>query len=280
MLENGRVIGRFYFDLHPRPTKQVTGALTHVVRTGVAGRQLPEIIVWAALPGGQAGDPGLMTHDEVRITMFHEFGHVVHDILSARHRWLGVTRVAENDFVEAPSQMFEEWTWDPATLATFATHYQTNEPIPAAVVARMKRASDFGKAIGPTGVRGQMIVARYLLELNNRDPKTIDTTALMHDVTNALVPFPYMDGTHRQTSFTQIGNANYSASYYTYMWSLVIAKDMFSRFDATNLLAPAVARCYRETVLAPGGAKPAAAMLQDFLGRPFNEKAYGEWLNR
>jgi thimet oligopeptidase len=250
------------------------------VRTGVTGRQLPEVIVWAALPGGEPGDPGLLTHDDVRLTMFHEFGHVVQDILSARHRWLGVGRTVEADFVEAPSQMFEEWTWDPATLATFARHYQTNEPIPADLVARMRRAGDFGKALGPTGVRGQMIVARYLLELNQRDPKSLDTTALMRDVTNALVPFKYVDGTHRQTSFTQIGNANYTASYYTYMWSLVIAKDLFSKFDATNLLSPTAARRYRDTVLAPGGTKPAAALIQDFLGRPFNATAYEAWLNR
>jgi thimet oligopeptidase len=281
MLENGRAIGRFYLDLHPRPNKQVTGGLTQVVRTGVTGRQLPEIVVWAALPGGQAGDPGLLTHDDVRLTMFHEFGHVVHDILSARHRWLGVTRTVEPDFVEAPSQMFEEWTWDPATLATFARHYQTNEPIPAAVVARMRRANDFGIALGPAGgVRPQMVVARYALALNDRDPKGLDTTALLRDVTNALVPFPYVDGTHRQTSFTQLGNANYTVSYYTYMWSLVIAKDLFSKFDATNLLSPAVARRYRDAVLAPGGTKPAAALIQDFLGRPFDAKAYEAWLNR
>ncbi|MBZ5557714.1 MAG: Zn-dependent oligopeptidase [Acidobacteriia bacterium] len=280
MLENGKPIGRFYLDLRPRRNKQGTGALTGVVRTGVAGRQLPETVMYGALPGGQPGDPGLLTHDDVQVTMFHEFGHVVHQILSARHRWFGVTRVSEADFIEAPSQMFEEWTWDPATLATFAKHYQTNEPIPAELVARMRRANDFGKAIGPTGLRPQMIVARYTLDLNNRDPKSIDTTALMRDVTNALVPFPYVDGTHRQTSFTQLGNPNYTASYYTYMWSLVIAKDLFSKFDPTNLLSPTVARRYRDTVLAPGGAKPAAALVQDFLGRPFNAKAYEAWLNR
>jgi thimet oligopeptidase len=280
VLENRQTIGRIYLDLHPRRNKQGTGALTSSMRTGVAGRQLPEIVMWAALPGGQPGDPGLMTHDEVRLTLFHEFGHLMHHLLSARHRWLGVTRPAEQDFTEVPSQEFEEWTWDPATLGTFAKHYQTDEPIPAATVARMRRASDFGKAIGPTGVRGQMIVARYLLDLNSRDPKTIDTTALMRDVTNALVPFPYVDGTHRQTSFTQIGNGNYSASYYTYMWSLVIVKDLFSHFDAANLLSPTVARRYRDTILAPGGAKPAAAMIQDFLGRPFNAAAYEAWLNR
>ncbi len=280
MLEDGRAIGRFYLDLHPRRNKQGTGALTAVVRTGVAGRQLPEIVMWGALPGGQPGDPGLLTHDDVRLTMFHEFGHVVHDILSARHRWLGVTRTVESDFVEAPSQMFEEWTWDPATLAAFAKHYQTNEPIAAEVVARMRRASDFGKALGPTGLRGQMIVARYTLDLNSRDPKTIDTTALMRDVTNALVPFPYVDGTHRQTSFTQLGNANYTASYYTYMWSLVIAKDLFGKFDSANLLSPTVARRYRDAVLAPGGTKPAATLIRDFLGRPFNATAYEAWLNR
>ncbi|MBZ5559547.1 MAG: Zn-dependent oligopeptidase [Acidobacteriia bacterium] len=274
VLDGGALIGRFYLDTHPRPNKQ-SNPITGTVRVGVAGRQLPEAVLMTALPGGQAGDPGLMTHEEV-VTFFHEFGHVVHAIVSARP-WFGTGRLVERDFVEAPSQMFEEWTWDPATLATFAKHYQTNEPIPAALVLKMRRANEFGQALG---VRQQMVFAKLSLSLHDRDPKSVDSTALIRDLTNKYLPFPFVEGTHRQTAFTHLANRNYSASYYTYMWSLVIAKDLFSKFDQTNLLAPAVARKYREAVLAPGGSKPAADLVRDFLGRPFNAAAWEAWLNR
>ena len=95
---------------------------------------------------------------------------------------------------------------------------------------------------------------------------------MVKDLVNQYTPFPYVEGTHFQASFGHLDG--YSAVYYTYMWSLVIAKDMFSQFDATNLLAPAVAAKYRETVLAPGGSKPAAKLVGDFLGRPFEFKAW------
>jgi len=171
--------------------------------------------------------------------------------------------------------MLEEWTWDPATLATFAKHYETNQPIPAALVTEMHRASEFGKALN---VRQQMVYARLSLSVYDRDPKLVDTTALVKEITNKLTPYPYVEGTHFQTSFGHLDG--YSAVYYTYMWSLVIAKDLFSQFDPSNLLAPAVAQRYRDAVLAPGGSKPAAALVRDFLGRPFDFKSWEAWLNR
>jgi thimet oligopeptidase len=90
-------------------------------------------------------------------------------------------------------------------------------------------------------------------------------------------PYPYVEGTHFQTAFGHLDG--YSAVYYTYMWSLVIAKDLFSQFDRTNLLAPAVAQKYRVNILAPGGSKPAAMLVRDFLGRPFELTAWQRWLN-
>jgi thimet oligopeptidase len=274
MLENGAMIGRFYLDMHPRPNKY-NHAAQFGIRSGVTGRQVPEAALVCNLPGGQAGDPGLMTHDDV-ITFFHEFGHLVHALVSGRHQWIGISGITtEQDFVEAPSQMLEEWTWDPATLATFARHYETGQPIPAALVTQMRRANEFGKALN---VRQQMVYARLSLSIYDRDPKSVDTTALVRDLTNQLTPYPYVEGTHFQTSFGHLDG--YSAVYYTYMWSLVIAKDLFSRFDPANLLAPEIARKYRDAVLAPGGSKPAAALVQDFLGRPFQFKAWEDWLNR
>jgi thimet oligopeptidase len=274
MLENGRMVGRFYLDMHPRPNKY-NHAAEFGIRSGVTGRQVPEAALVCNLPGGQPGDPGLMTHDDV-VTFFHEFGHLVHALLSGRHDWIGISGITtEQDFVEAPSQMLEEWTWDPATLATFARHHDTNQPIPEQLVRQMRRASEFGKALN---VRQQMVYARLSLSIYDRDPKQVDTTALVKELTNKLTPYQYVEGTHFQTSFGHLDG--YSAVYYTYMWSLVIAKDLFSQFDRGNLLAPEIAKKYRETVLAPGGSKPAATLVRDFLGRPFAFSAWESWLNR
>jgi thimet oligopeptidase len=274
MIEDGKLLGRFYLDMHPRPNKY-NHAAQFGIRSGVTERQVPEAALVCNLPGGQPGDPGLMTHDDV-VTFFHEFGHLVHGLLSGRHTWIGISGITtEQDFVEAPSQMLEEWTWDPATLATFARHHETNQPIPATLVAQMRRASEFGKALN---VGQQMLYARLSLSVYDRDPKSVDTTALVKELTNKVTPYPYVEGTHFQTSFGHLDG--YSAVYYTYMWSLVIAKDLFAQFDRANLLAPTVARRYRDLVLAPGGSKPAATLVRDFLGRPFEFKAWEAWLNQ
>jgi thimet oligopeptidase len=274
LVENGRVIGRFYLDMHPRPNKY-NHAAEFPIRTGLASRQIPEASLVCNLPGGDPDDPGLMTHDDVE-TFFHEFGHLVHTLLSGRHQWIGIGGIStEQDFVEAPSQMLEEWTRDTKTLQTFARHHQTNEPIPAALVARMRRAGEFGKALS---VRQQMVYAKLSLSVYDRDPRAVDTTAMVKDLIGKYLPTPYVDGTHFQTSFGHLDG--YSAVYYTYMWSLVIAKDMFSQFDSGNLLTPGVAAKYRSAVLAPGGSKPAASLVADFLGRPFDFKAWERWLNQ
>jgi len=270
-------VPRIYLDAHPRPNKQRTGAYTRTAREGVAGRQLPEVVIQESLPGGQPGDPGLLTQDLVRDPVFHEFGHALHHIFTGRQRWFGLTSFAERDFNEAPSQMFEEWTWDSKTLATFAKHYETNEPIPPALVEKLRASRECCTALN---VAGQIAFARLSLSLFDRDPKSVDSTALIRDIMNAYVPYGHAEGTHRQASFTHLANAAYVSSYYIYQWSLVIAKDMFSRFDRSDLLAPGPARRYRETVLQPGGSKPAADLVKDFLGRPFNEKAWEQWLNR
>jgi thimet oligopeptidase len=180
----------------------------------------------------------------------------------------------ERDFVEAPSQMLEEWMRDPKVLATFARHYQTGAPIPAELVKRMVRANEFGKALG---VRRQMVYARTSLSYYDRDPRTVNTTEITRQLTQQYQPFPFVEGTHFQTAFGHLDG--YSAVYYTYMWSLVIAKDLFSQFDRSNLLDPVVAGRYRQAILVPGGSKPAARLVEDFLGRPFNEQAYRAWLN-
>lgn len=277
MFEDGKRVGRFYLDMHPRRDKY-SHAAQFDIRTGVEGRQIPEAALVCNLPGGEAGDPGLCDMEDVN-TFFHEFGHLLHTLFAGHHRWVGVGGIrTEQDFVEAPSQMLEEWMRDAPTLQTFAKHHQTGEPIPAGLVKQMVRAGAFGD-LDPKGIgiRRQMVLADVSLSIYDRDPARLDTDSLFARLANRYCPYPWAPETHFQCAFTHL--ENYSAGYYTYMWSEVIAKDLFTKFDRSNLLDPAVAKRYRDAVLAPGGSKPAAKLVEEFLGRPFRFDAYQAWLN-
>jgi thimet oligopeptidase len=272
VLDGGRALGRIYLDMHPRDNKYKHYA-QFTLTSGKAGQTLPEGVLVCNFPRPGA-EPALMEHSDVE-TFFHEFGHLMHHTLGGHTRWAGLSGVAtEWDFVEAPSQMLEEWVWRPESLQTFARHVDTGEPIPEALVARMKAADEFGKGLY---VRQQMFYAATSLELHSRDPQGLDTSAVVAELQAKYTPFRFVDGTYFQESFTHLDG--YSAIYYTYMWSLVIAKDMFTVFARDGLLDPGAAARYRRTVLEPGGSKPAADLVRDFLGRPYNFTAYEEWLN-
>jgi thimet oligopeptidase len=270
--EDGRLLGRIFLDMHPRPDK-FSHAAMYSMRTGKAGRRVPECALLCNLP--RPGEqPALLEHEEVD-TFFHEFGHLLHHIFAGAQRWAGIAGLrTERDFIEAPSQLLEEWTRDPATLATFAVHHQTGEPVPASLVARLRAADEFGKGLW---VRQQMFYAALSLELYRRDPAELDPLAVEQATERLHAPFAHLDGTYLHLSFGHLDG--YSATYYTYMWSLVIAKDLFTRFDPAALLDPGVAGRYRETVLAAGGSAPAAELVRSFLGRDQTADAYRRWLN-
>jgi thimet oligopeptidase len=271
--EKGKLVGRIYLDMHPRANKY-NHAAQFDIRTGVEGRQIPEAALICNFPGGVKGDPGLMEYSDVRV-FFHEFGHLLHTLFAGHHQWCGIGGIrTEQDFVEAPSQMLEEWTESPEVLATFAKHYQTNQPIPAELVNQMNRANHYGEGLG---VRRQMVYAKLSLSIYDRDPSQVNVDQIAQGLVKQYQPFPYVNDTHFQCAFGHLDG--YSAVYYTYMWSLVIAKDMFSQFDKEHLLAPGVATRYRELVLAPGGSQPAGQLVAHFLGRPFNNISWKEWLN-
>ncbi len=262
-------IGRIYFDMFPRADKYKHYA-TFTLATGKKGFRLPEYVLVCNFPKA-TNEPGLMERDDV-ITFFHEFGHLIHGIMKGNTDW--AEGDLENDFIEAPSQMFEEWPKDPSILKLFARHYKTNEPIPAELAAKARAADDFGRALN---VRTQMFYAAISLDFYNRDPQGLDTDKLVAQLQERYTPFKYVEGTHMHTAFGHLNN--YSAVYYTYMWSLVIAKDMFTEFRKDGLLNPAVAAKYRNSVLAASGTKPAADLVRDFLGRPYSFQAYADWLN-
>ena len=259
----GKCIGRIHLDLHPREGKFKHAAQFDLVR-GVAGSQLAEGVLVCNL------SRGLLEHDEV-VTLFHEFGHLVHHVLAGRGDWVRFSGVAtEWDFVEAPSQMLEEWAWDPDVLATFARNAE-GETIPADLVEAMRRANDFGKGYD---ARTQMFYAALSYDFHVH--QTDDLTARLRELMGRYSAFPYVAGTHMHCSFGHLDG--YSSGYYTYMWSLVIAKDMFSAFDPANLLDLEVAGAYRDKVLVPGGSHDAADLVEDFLGREYTFDAYAAWL--
>jgi thimet oligopeptidase len=259
--------------MHPREAKYKHFA-QFTLASGQAGVRLPEGVLVCNFPRPAPGAPALLEHRDVE-TFFHEFGHLLHHVLGGHTRWAAQSGVAtEWDFVEAPSQMLEEWVWDPAVLATFARHVETGQPIPADLVRRMKAADEYGKGLG---VRQQMFYAAASLELHRRDPAGLDTTALGAELQERYTPFRHVEGTYFLESFGHLDG--YSAIYYTYMWSLVIAKDLFGPFQAAGLMSPEPARRYRKAILEAGGSKPAAELVKDFLGRSSSFDAYERWLN-
>jgi thimet oligopeptidase len=263
-------IARIYFDMFPRANKYKHYA-TFNLSTGKQGQRLAEYVLVCNFPQPVAGEPGLMELADV-VTFFHEYGHLLHGVFRGNTKW--ATGDLEQDFVEAPSQMFEEWARDPATLATFARHYKTNEPIPAALAEKARAADDFDRGLM---VRQQMFYAALSLNLYNRDPQGLDSTKLSAELRERYTPFHQLEGTHMEAAFDHLNG--YSAVYYTYMWSLVIAKDLFTEFKQAGMVDPKVAAKYRETVLAASGTKPTSELVQDFMGRPYSFQAYADWLN-
>jgi len=273
VFDGDKLVGRVYLDMHPREGKDKWFSSAPVV-PGIKHRQLPEGGLICNFPGGKPGDPGLMQYDDV-VTFFHEFGHLMHNILGGQQSWSGIAGFAtETDFVEAPSQMLEEFFRDPGILRSFARHYQTNEVLPLDLIERMNRARAFGRA---GWVQGQLFYSTYSLDLHDRPPDALDLDALLRSDFTRFYPYPFVDGNRFYASFTHL--MGYTSNYYTYVLDKVIALDFFSQFDKNNLLGGEAALRYRKAVLEPGGSKPGTELVHGFLGRPQNLDAMKEWMD-
>ncbi|WP_214468356.1 M3 family metallopeptidase [Microbacterium flavescens] len=262
VLRDGERIGRIHLDLHPRAGKFNHAACFPLV-PGVSGRSLPEAVLLCNF------SRGLLEHDEV-VTFFHEFGHLVHDILGADQRWVRFSGVAtEWDFVEAPSQLLEEWAWDAEVLRSFTANAD-GEPIPGELVEKMRVADAFGRALE---VRRQLGHANVSYHLHVDRPGDLQAeTERLYAATSPVQPLP---GLHPYAGFGHL--TGYGACYYTYQWSLVIARDLLSGFDK-GLMDGETAHRYRREILEPGGSRDARELVQSFLGREYSFEAYREWL--
>lgn len=272
VVDQGKLIGRFYLDMHPRAGKFSHAEMVQV-KDGIRGKQLPEAALICNFPAPTATDAALMSYDDTQ-TFFHEFGHLMHWILGGAQAWSGISGISmEADFVEAPSQMLEEMMRSPTVLSRFARHYQTGATIPAELVNRMNRASAFGRA---TFIARQNQFSALSYHIYKDKPAAVDPDAI--DAAGAAryslyTPTP---GTHVAASFGHL--AGYSSAYYTYMWDKVIALDFYSQFDAANPLVGDVPMRYRRIVLEPGGSMSANDLVQHFLGRPQNMQALARWI--
>jgi len=271
MWDDEKLLGRFYLDMHPRENKYKHAMLTEV-RTGVRGIQVPEAALVCNFPGGD-GSTGLMEHQQVK-TFFHEFGHLLHYIFGGHQPWIKISGIStEWDFVETPSILLEEWVWDAAILKKFAVN-ASGEPIPDNLIEKMNAARTFGLGLN---VLQQMYYSAISLNFYNRAPHSFDLLEMVKSLQHEITPFEYVDGTFMHLAFGHLDG--YSAIYYTYKWSEVIAKDMFSLFQQEGLLNEKLAQKYRKTVLEPGGSKEANKLIIDFLGRDFSFEAFANWLN-
>ena len=269
----GKKLGRIYLDMHPREGKNKWFNAGTMV-TGVADRQLPEARLNGNFAGGADGDPGLMQYSDV-VTFFHEFGHMMHAVLGSHQEWVGTSSFnIEWDFVEAPSQMLEEFFHDKKLVDGFAKHYKTGEVLPDDLFNKMLRADAFGRGIG---YERQIALTNYSLELHDRTPDKVDIEGMWKQATIQGGPWEWVEGNHGFTTFTHL--TGYSSNYYTYSLSKVIALDFFNQFDKNNLLDGPAAMRYRKMVLEPGGSKSANDLVKDFLGRPQSYEAFKAWMN-
>lgn len=271
---HGTPIGRFYLDMVPRDGK-FSHAACFTIRTGIDGVQTPvNALVCNFLDPNEPIEKARMEYRDV-VVFFHEFGHLLHAMFSGRLPWT-VAHQLEWDFVEAPSLLFEEWARDPSTLGRFAKDPDTGAPIPAALLARLEASEAFGRA--PQWMR-QVALSAISFALYDRDPKGLDTTDVYRRIWAEHLPTPALPpGFHPQAAWGHL--VGYSACYYTYVWSLVIARDLLTPFRAKGSLTdPELARRYAEEILAPGGSRPAADSIRAFLGRPSDLSAFAAWID-
>jgi Zn-dependent oligopeptidase len=268
----GEPIAYFYMDLFPRDGKYKHAAAFSLL----TGRALPEgryqkpvssMVANFNKPTKDA--PSLLTHDEVE-TFFHEFGHIMHQTLTkARYARFAGSATAR-DFVEAPSQMLENWVWDADIVGSLSGHYQDrSKKLPKELLDKMLAAKN---------VNSGLVHLRQLLfgsvDQNYHGVPPSDTTVAYSRLAKDVAMIPTSPGTHPEASFGHL--MGYDAGYYGYLWSKVYAEDMFSKFKAGGVLNPVLGRQYRVEILERGSSRDEMESLKAFLGREPDEDAFLE----
>lgn len=275
VFENNKLIGRFYLDLFPRDNKFKHAACFAIQkgRLTANGYQIPTAALECNFPKPTDDSPGLMQHEtngNVE-TFFHEFGHVLHNMLTTAELSSFSGTSVSRDFVEAPSQIFENWTWDYPSLQTFARHYKTGEVLPKELFEKMLAARNVGSG---RATSYQIFYGMIDMTLHDKyNPNEVRTTTdVIKELQRKIILTPYMEGTHFEAAFGHL--MGYASSYYGYLWSNVYAQDMFSEFEKGGILNPEVGKRYREIILSKGGTEEPIELVKQFLQREPNPEAF------
>ncbi len=271
---SGRFIGTFLLDLYPRPGKP-GGAFNDPilsVRRRPDGSYRPPIsaMVVSDWPAPLGGKPALLTHDDV-VTFFHEFGHCMAALLTTAP-YESLTQF-QQDFVEAPSQMLENFTWNPTVLKQISSNVDTGAPLPDALIQKMIAARcTTDRLCNAYAATRQIMLSVVDLDYHTGGPN-VDTTAIWAKVARTMTPVGMASGTHPQAQFTHL-MSGYDAGYYVYLWSLVYAQDMFTAFQKGGLENPVVGMRYRKSILEPARTYDPNVEVRNFLGRPMDPAAF------
>lgn len=265
----GEELSRFYLDLFPREGKYGHAAEFPLIPSRVledGSYQNPLCAMVANFTKPTKDTPSLLQHSEVE-TLFHEFGHVLHQNLGRTEmaRFSGTN--TERDFVEAPSQIMQHWIWRTDVLKRFARHFETGEPIPDELVEQLVAARRLNKGLFQLR---QMQYGWWDQEIHAGPDRDLEE---IHEAGSSISLFPPHEGTFALASFGHL-MGGYDASYYGYMWSEVFGDDMFSKFEEEGVTNPEVGMAYRRAVLERGGTVDGDQILVDFLGREPNNGAF------
>lgn len=265
-------IGRFYLDLYPRENKYSHAAAFSVVmgKELSSGYQKPTTSLVCNFPRPALTEPSLLSHDEVQ-TFFHEFGHLLHGILTTSPYVTYAGTSVARDFVETPSQIFENWCWEKESLSMFAKHYKTGKVLPDELFEKMIAAKNVN-----SGNNALQQVYYGILDFTLHDGfklgRNETTTELVARLQNEITLYPYLEGTHMHASFGHLNG--YGASYYGYLWALVYAQDMFSVFVNDGIMNEETGLRFREIILEKGGTEDPYELVIEFLGREPNNDAF------
>ncbi|MFM8270482.1 MAG: M3 family metallopeptidase, partial [Pseudomonadota bacterium] len=269
--KEGALVSHFYMDLFPREGKYNHAAaftLISAYRQADGAYQIPFSSIVANFSGPTTDKPSLLQHSEVE-TLFHEFGHIMHQILTtASYPSFSGTGV-KTDFVEAPSQMFENWVWDKEMLQKLSGHYQRpSEKLPSSLIEKMLAAKNLNQ-----GLHNLRQLSFGFIDFDFHTHKKVDSTEVYSKRMNEILGIPILPNTLPQASFGHL-MGGYDAGYYGYLWAEVFAQDMFTRFEKEGLLNPKTGEDYRKWILEPGGEKPPNDLIRGFLGREPSSDAF------
>lgn len=270
--ENNKLIARFYLDLYPRDNKYNHAAMFGMIPGKQVGDkyQIPTASLVCNFPKATADMPALMPHNDVE-TFFHEFGHLMHDLLTKAELASQAGTSVARDFVEMPSQIFENWAWDYEALSMFAKHYKTGEILPVSLFDKMVAAKNVGSGLH---VLQQIFYGTLDMTLHDKyNPVgTLSTTELVEKLQNEITLFKFQNDTHFEAGFGHLNG--YAAGYYSYLWALVFADDMFSVFEQTGVMNQETGMKLRKIVLERGSTIDEMDIVKEFLGREPNETAF------